>query len=331
MIMQLGTRFGAIIIFTTLACSYRVFFFLRDLEDLVYPQTVSDHPWFRKSSDDTDRAFHPRFSLSNSEDVLEQIDTTARIQCGAFKCFVPSKSDPEYGLLIAQDFYRRDTEFKNFSSVEGGWILAQVLQKEYGIHHFLKAPPIKMDGTQELADTLNLMIQEANSDIKRRPFGVAHPREKIKRTYSIQEAKKAPTTSLLVGCNQPKFLAAKAQVPSFVAQLRADYVTDSASRTAFAHKLLEDAEVAIRIAITHRRMLEDFQVLVTPTGNLHHLDFDRCFESEQRLSQVISNSSVPLYGKEEFCLEKFRTFSSELVVKLKKGDSDLSLFFELYH
>jgi len=84
----------------------------------------------------------------------ENLAMLKRIPCGKEKCFFQIKSDNNLGYLVSRS-EDRDDRRERFETLQAGWKLAQSMEQEYGIQHFLLAPPVRITISKQLEARLN--------------------------------------------------------------------------------------------------------------------------------------------------------------------------------
>lgn len=195
----------------------------------------------------------------------EDLDGTKPAPCGWHKCFFHSKSSDQIGYLVARSTGKSNSaKRKRLESLDSAWQLAKHLEQEYNIHHFLIAPPINVTVSKSLASRLNqnLKSETARQRFKKRRFPKGS-------TAFVEKVKPAPNHTLLIGCKDSKLNLFKKVVDKFVLRVK--------DKESFIRNFKESFANLREILHKEPCLLYDFQVVIDTSGNLYHLDFDRCF------------------------------------------------------
>lgn len=204
------------------------------------------------SSSITD-AFHPN-----------NIALVDRVPCGKEKCFFQLKSNEQIGYLVSR-FEDREDRKERFQTLERGWNLARSLKQDYGIQHFLLAPPKTIIIRSTLVPILNRNLW---SEKKEKKWKKTKRFLKGNKAY-IQKVKVAPKQTILIGCSLSKVEPFKRNVKEFM--------QDVVYQESFARRFQENLSQAKRVLAKEPCLVKDFQVLMDTKGRIFHLDFDRCF------------------------------------------------------
>lgn len=264
---------------------------------------------YRSSSKTSSR--HPHIDYNANETVTAikfkfnpiDLDTSKQINCGWHKCFYPSKSDRHFGYLIARAIassgYRRRGRLQ---SLESAWQLAKHLENEYGMKHFLLAPPINITVNKRLSSLLNVNLKsETNSpQFRRRAFRLGMP-------AFVQKVKTAPKHTLLIGCKDSKVAIFDKAVEKFVGHIH--------NKTSFVQHFTANFADARDLLHKEPCLLLDFQVLVDTRGTVYHLDFDRCFKGR---SGDRKHGPKPEKVKESECFLALEMFERKVIRAVEK-------------
>jgi hypothetical protein len=209
----------------------------------------------------------------------DNICTTNQVPCGKEKCFFRTKSNDTIGYLVARSSHKENRKGR-FESLQAAYALAQNLTNTHNAQHFLKAPPVQIVISPQLATRLN---QNLWSEKGQRPFKTE--RYQVNTTAFIQRVQVAPSPHLLIGCVESKMGPFQTQLGSFMQQVTKKEAFLKTFQRSFKNvrKLIFDVEPCL---------IKDFQVFMDTTGNLYHLDFDRCFSPESATKKYTSPADL---------------------------------------
>jgi hypothetical protein len=197
-----------------------------------------------------------------------------RIPCGSFKCFYRLKTAPQVGYLVAHASTKQQDDGvirSRLTALLEGWQLGEKLRNEYGIQHFMLEPPSNTTVTFDLAQHLNYNL-----------FSEKHHKyftDKMVRTKGFHEGtdiyyqkmQLAPKNHLILGCVESKMTVFQQRLAHFCSLVEDKelFLDNIQGHFATARKLLEKEPCLVK----------DFQVMLDASGQVYHLDFDRCFSS----------------------------------------------------
>lgn len=204
---------------------------------------------------------------SRQDDFLpENIGFPSKVPCGSQKCFYHLISNRQVGYLV-----NPETKSNRLKVLNDGWELANRLEREHGIQHFLLSPPTPVKVSKEMAKRLNHNLYiERTRKIQRGKK--AHRFPKYSTVY-VQKVQMAPKQHLLLGCVPSKVAAFRKDLVKFMPNVNRNH-TDTFLEN--VSKNLKDAKTLID---REPCLVKDFQVMIDTKGRLYHLDFDRCFSS----------------------------------------------------
>jgi len=252
---------------------------------------------------DFDRCFHTReidetqecFQYLNDmekriHDTLKDpfqpsnIKKAKRIICGKQKCIYRVNSNHDVGYLVARsgvdDAVNTTTMPGGFKTIKAGWHLAQNLTQEYGIQHFLMAPPMNITISEELAAQLN---QNLYSE-KRRYRLRNSTRYQVGSSVYAQKVRLAPQPNLLIGTRQSNLDSLDGVLDKFI-----DTVKD---KELFVRRFRENSGKMRALLHAETCMANDLQALVDTKGEFYHLDFDRCFLPDSTEKQNMTSEEL---------------------------------------
>ena len=221
-----------------------------------------------QSSCQTTRRYH---RLTNHFG-FKNLDVSKPVQCGANKCFFETTDDPDVGYLIAPQKFRfehRNTADDVFQTLDASFKFAEQLKRTAtNIEHFLLTPPINLTISKRLASHLNSNIWSEARDER-----IEKPRFKKGKAAFAQKVTKAPEHSLIFGCTASKRGQFNQRVEEFLknVQDKEDFAMNFAGNMTALRTLL-DSETCLFL---------DFHALIGVTGQIYHLDFDRCFSNRE--------------------------------------------------
>ena len=198
--------------------------------------------------------------------LLDSINTTSPRYCGWFKCYFSSKATPTtsgYLLMSA----KTEGEYQN---VLQAWKLARRLSREYGAQQLFRGSPYRISvrnptTIKALKDT---PLQTENGG----RFNAQYP-------LIVQEVWTAPPHQVIKFYHP--FIAKYGQATNateIIENLAQDAIV---SHSFVAARLLNDIDRTQQMIRNEALCVYDFQVLLDYTGNLYHIDLDRCFETNE--------------------------------------------------
>lgn len=214
-------------------------------------------------------------SLANVTGVMDDsfqvknLDVSKGVPCGGNKCFFRLKDNPDVGYLVQPDVFRYDkrtTHEQLFQLQLNSWEFAEQLRQENNIQHFLLEPPTKVKVTKKLAKQLNANIFSEAREVK-----YDEDRFKWKSTVFIQKVKLAPEPNIIIGCTTTKQGQFKRNAEEFFARVN--------DKDTFLERFSSALKQVKRVLKEEPCLFRDFQVLLDTSGQVYHLDFDRCFSS----------------------------------------------------
>ena len=110
--------------------------------------------------------------------------------CGKFKCYFPSVGTPGTGYLVTRH-----------EMVGDAWYFANCLQQRYGVRHFVAAPAVVAEATDEMLSRLSKMhlVREGTRKSSTR---LNSSRSGFQRggTMWVQKVRQAPARKLFAAC-----------------------------------------------------------------------------------------------------------------------------------
>ena len=92
---------------------------------------------------------NPTLDQTNTTDIfLGDMDLASRLNCGRWKCFIPSASNQDVGYLVKRDI-------KNLAPLTGAWNVAKWIENSFGGRHFYIDAPFKAEPNQEVRAEVN--------------------------------------------------------------------------------------------------------------------------------------------------------------------------------
>jgi len=198
---------------------------------------------------------HLHFCLENLEDGTHH--------CGAQKCLLPLKHDKRIGYLVANSFAPglslRMQQAYNMS--------LEIIEMQYGMEHVYIAAPHEEEIDNSFREWLwNNRTTGYNGQKQLARF----PRNKV----TVQAVEIIPSNeSILFGCERPRLLDGVHQLvrlytPENMKGIDLDSLAVKvSSQFSKLHQLMED----------YPCLFDDFQIFLTRSGRLVHMDVDRCF------------------------------------------------------
>lgn len=225
----------------------------------------------------------PLFNKTNQKSTLndafyaQNLEWSKRkVPCGSQKCLYRIKSDPQIGYLVASE----EHSSRRSILLDLGWQLAQQLERDYKIKHFLLGPPQVVKVSRDLAKRLrqNLYVEKTREMLRGKQLWRRYPRGSI---IHVQKVQLAPKNHLLLGCVDAKIDSFQQDWPTFSSLVK--------FKESFARNFRNGLDEAKRLLKDEPCLVKDFQVIVDIRGELYHLDFDRCFGSYGRKWHMNSN------------------------------------------
>ena len=203
-----------------------------------------------------------------AEHLLQDLAPSQRVPCGKEKCFYRSKSNADFGYLVARcsrDYSKTD----RFERLVSGWNLAQELERTYNMKHFLKGPPEAITVSQDLSTFFNRNLWFESHEEKLR--GSKAKRFPVGSHAYVQKVKVAPTPNLLLAVAPSNQIQFDNSVEEFLLN----------ATPSFARRLHKNLVQTRTLLQKEPCLIKDFQVLMDQRGELYHLDFDRCFQPRE--------------------------------------------------
>lgn len=209
-------------------------------------------------------------SLIDESFWIRHLDVSRPVQCGANKCFFETTDDADVGYLIAPQSFRfehRNTPNDVFQTLEASFKFAKQLQR-HNVKHFLLTPPMNLTISKRLANHLNSNIWSQARDER-----IEKPRFKKGKTAFAQKVTKAPEYSLIFGCTASKRGQFNRRVEEFLKNVL--------DKDAFAMNFFGNMTALRTLLDSEPCLFQDFHALIGITGQIYHLDFDRCFSNRE--------------------------------------------------
>jgi len=237
--------------------------------------------------------------------------TTKNPLCGVNKCFYFDKVYPNIGYLVTSkrlDKFSLTTEMNAYK-------LAQRLESEHQIRHFLDGPPEVTKVPMHMVDPLNSSINVV---------GIGHmtninkSRFKSNMDVIVQRNHVGPVPHVLIGCTGRK---REYTIPMFD-DFFDSVVTDHQS---FANQLYTELESTITLLMKEPILFTDFQVMVDTYGQVYHLDFDRTHKDIDSAGNAKKQimAAPPCNEICIECVEHLKTITARLLWKLEQLDQNL--------
>jgi hypothetical protein len=142
------------------------------------------------------------------------------------------------------------------------------------------APPIKLKVTKSLESRLNRNLW---SEKLQRRFRKRYKRFRKGKTVVAQQVETAPKDRLLLGCKDSKLHVFNKLVDKFALKIK--------HKELFAQRFNE-SYTEMKVLLHKEPCLAlDFQVFVDTSGQIYHLDFDRCINT--RTAQKKRRGYIP--------------------------------------
>ena len=206
------------------------------------------------------------------------IKSTDKIKCGGNKCLFELRLNDDIGYLATpsvRPYHPSQTEESWFDVLQASWDLEIQLKKEYPIMNFALEAPRKVLIPKQIADmNTKLWRDDKQAYVHELEFSATKETTPVQFTSGstayIQKVKKAPISSLFIGCSTSKSRQLREEIHRF-----ANLIGDK-SRFLRAFKInLEKAREVVR---KETCLIRDFQVIVDTDGRIYHFDFHRCFD-----------------------------------------------------
>lgn len=185
--------------------------------------------------------------------------TSSRLECGHYKCFVPSLTDEQIGYLVASNHLHLDLAKLNESYNTAKWI-----ERDFGAKHFYHDdPPFEIELPKKVQRKINQMAYWVVR-------GRLHRKFTNSPVFVVQKVIKAPEEVLLFGCVSQKIKHYVKEMEEFSKIVckngsADDFITNSEKSYAIAEKLFKTRPILF---------YQDFQVMIDPRGDYYYLDLD---------------------------------------------------------
>ena len=190
-------------------------------------------------------------------DFVGDMDVSKQLACGNQKCFIPSISDEKVGYLVEKDPYEK-TRMSQLSQANevAKWIDRDLRE---GMHFHLGEP-----------FTAHLNKTVVNEIFKLADVATKEQRHSLEsRTVAVQQMKKAPKDTLIVGCyywHLKKFRRGK---DPFLKK-----VNEAGNITEFMENIMMGQSIMEKALKAKPDLVFDFQAMVDLNGNLYFIDLD---------------------------------------------------------
>lgn len=200
-------------------------------------------------------------AAKEDEFLPENIGWPTRVPCGSQKCFYQLQSNPQVGYLVAPQ-----TNSGRLSILQSGYQLAQQLESDYNVTHFLLGPPTEIRVSNELAKHLNRNLYiESKGRLRTGRHACRFPKGSMAVT---QKVALAPKRHIILGCVKSKVRAFEHDIPKFLRH-HVKY------KQSFIQNFHESLKAAKRLLENEPCLMKDFQLMVDEKGRSYHLDIDR--------------------------------------------------------
>lgn len=187
----------------------------------------------------------------------DDVDVRPIGPCGKHKCFFRSLADPSRGYLVARPARAYRGRPSPLEEAVRAYEYALGLEGEFGIRHLLAAPPFEAEAPDFLRKYVRGGVLERGTE-----------------STIVQPSYTAPEGSVVVKCSQLESLGREPADWNRPRTLRVELQhLDDEARTTLLGELRRTAEVVS----ARPELLVDFQLMIDPTGQAYHLDFERAF------------------------------------------------------
>lgn len=223
------------------------------------------------------------------------ISQVEKMRCGGKKCFLRLK-DVDFGFLVTHDRARfSDRAYREFVRT---YSLATGLRRDYNVSTLLLEPPQEIlhapspsTNSSNRHQSSTDIFQQLNNYVEKHPESGGNLKET--RTVSFDNSKSLVLQKVQVA-PEPNMLwqmwyAARGMAKDlkvYTKFINTTVVLDG--KQAFANTLRKNLAVTKRLLQDNRYacLNNDFQFILDFTGNIHHLDLDRCFEKNMTGAEV---------------------------------------------
>ncbi|KAL7547178.1 hypothetical protein ACHAWF_010498 [Thalassiosira exigua] len=230
------------------------------------------------------------------EPPWSDLDLSSAVGCGSHRCFVPSLSDDGAGYVIAR------AEEAALAGMAEATDLAPAMERDYGAKTFYLPGerPVDASMPDDVRSKLNDLARNPLRE-RRFPATVGANGAPIEEFYDepnavVQRTTRADPSSLLAHCADNGFTLG--QLAAFLAAVEERYGEDDLGE--FAANLARDRYRTHALLIDMPELAADLQVLVSPEGELHFLDFGGHAAWTEKDRRILT-----VRPKEELCGESF--------------------------
>jgi len=128
--------------------------------------------------------------------------------CGKYKCYFPSVGTPGTGYLVTRH-----------EMVGDAWYFSNCLQQRYGVRHFVAAPAVVAEATDEMLSRLAKMhlVRHGTRNGTSTTLGSSSSAIQSGSTMWVQKVRQAPATKLFAACRCLKRRRVVKALPDFCA------------------------------------------------------------------------------------------------------------------
>ena len=228
------------------------------------------------------------------------------LACGRKKCLFPIVSKQllthngmEKGYLISKGDARR------YERSCDAWSYAKYLEHSYGISQTLLDKPIRKYVSEEF------VTNHLNADTSRMTY-----KNRTRRFeagfLTFQPVRILPQPSILIGCYS-KYEKSIGKLEHFISEVKnvAKEGGRDITKEQFITTLVHDLNHAETIMKQDevQCLYHDFQVMVNASGNLHHIDLDRCLPQIKR--RIEGSGTISSEVKAQ-CIQDMHQFVDEI-------------------
>ena len=235
---------------------------------------------------------HPTDESQHQEhliQILQSLDYDTKAICGGYKCFFRIKDNDSVAYLVSIEPIHKE----GYQRLNAAYALAKHLDVEYPkITHFLLEPPYQLNNLTEYWATQlnsNLIGQQKTitkwlkaapeKDPDAKPHHRYGPRYLPNEHIFIQKVQLAPNPYLIIGCEGGKLQETIRDVEKLVKNS-----VPKKNRKSFLNNLHDNISYIKQVVDQNGNygcLVWDFQLLLDTSGNLYHIDLDRCFRHVQ--------------------------------------------------
>lgn len=209
------------------------------------------------------------------------LDMTKMGLCGMRKCFFRSRSTgsisstsgtPEGYLVAKHD--TKDAKYDYLDRMMRTWDVANRLEKEQNMSHFLLQPPEKVEPPPlDILKLVNALALPGGKVVDEfYGNGTSH-------SLVVQKVKVAPSPALIPRC----YFTPKGRGGRFFFDTHSsphkDFDDAIEDKDKFMNTFKEELQDLITLLAEEKRLWNDFQFLVDSKGLVHHIDLDRIEQS----------------------------------------------------